>query len=94
MVGDFVHSMRRTSGTTFRTTGAEEGEAGVGRNRKDGEADVNPVTKLVCQHRKPPWLRYNNWHADTERRAKAGEKQKWCVACRKYIWESFWNRTA
>lgn len=37
-----------------------------------------------CQE---PDLGYIQWHADADRRHKAGERQLWCGACGKWVWE-------
>lgn len=38
-----------------------------------------------------PKLGYIAWHADAERRMKAGEKQRYCRACRLYLWQYEWT---
>jgi hypothetical protein len=35
-----------------------------------------------------PDLGYMQWHADAERRHRAGERQLWCGMCGKWIWEA------
>jgi hypothetical protein len=33
-----------------------------------------------------PPLGYLEWHADAERRHKAGQRQTWCERCQKWQW--------
>lgn len=49
-----------------------------------------PVVKRTpdqpCDWHKPSGLGYMEWHADAEKRAAAGEKQKKCKDCGRYFW--------
>ncbi len=55
------------------------------------EADLRPVDlgkamKGRCEWHKPSGVAYTAWHADAERRANKGEKQRRCRTCKYYLW--------
>ena len=50
------------------------------------------LKKPRCHHRKMPRIsNYKEYMADSRRRADTGENQRRCVACKKFVWDSFWN---
>jgi hypothetical protein len=44
-----------------------------------------------CKHKEPPVLGYVDYHLDAENRMKAGQRQKHCDVCRRWIWEEYWQ---
>ncbi len=47
--------------------------------------------KCQCRH-KIIELEYKEGHYDAKRRKKAGEKQRRCLNCRLWIWESHYDK--
>lgn len=45
-----------------------------------------------CQHRPDPKLEYRVWMDDADARHKAGQHQRWCYHCRRYLWGEFWGK--
>ena len=44
-----------------------------------------------CQHEVVPIVPYIIWYEDAKKRREAGEKQRFCLECGRWVWESHWK---
>jgi ribosomal protein S14 len=46
---------------------------------------------MNCTHRPLPEQSYPEAHDEAERRMKAGQKQRRCKACGRYVWNAYYR---
>lgn len=49
------------------------------------------VPATPCSWHRPSTLPYIAFHVDAERRTEAGERQRLCADCRRWLWEDEWG---
>lgn len=74
---------------------AGDSGCGPGEVREGGE-DVSTKKQRLndpakCLHGEQPDMGYVQWHEDADRRIKAGQKQRQCRACGRFIWAEYWQ---
>jgi len=47
---------------------------------------------MNCTHRPLPEQSYHEAHAEAEQRMKAGQKQRRCKACGRYVWNAYYRK--
>ena len=55
------------------------------------DSDVEYRRAPVCKHRKVPRFSYLVGRDDARRREKRKELQHFCNACRRWVWDEFWE---
>jgi hypothetical protein len=77
-----------------RRAGAGAGPRSNPQGQQRTSHDFAGMQAMNCTHRKSPDQGYHQSHAEAERRMKAGQKQRWCKTCGRYVWNAYYRKVS